>query len=485
MSDRDENAMTRQERLFVKAAKAILEQIAALMKSENIPVILSPQTIFQSASSSTRQIVSYKDYQQVVNRSKDQFLNLEAVQTCAAAHHEAGFLELPPPANSSSPLSSAQLQQLGEYLLYPLVDALQRYDTLQPTQEQLLERYRRFRESWTATTVRQDALIPLLNFRAEGISLPIQVSSHYELAPFPPEQKTAFWNRVDAFREWDLLPFHSFLRTEFKLQGSRTHPRMRGKATEQMIAEFSRSHQDMLYEVRNSVTALRLLHPGDVAVTAYIEESSEVPPFGGNPSMGIPGAGLSDFQVRRHGFLSPYTLQEVDVPLVRSLVDQLHQLDSHEHRGGLEIALSRFNQSYSRDYLEDRLIDLTIALESCLLAGSDAKTELKYRFTLRGATLLANKRNPHEVFHQLSALYDARSAIVHEGKYLTQQRSRQLLNQQPTEFVQTCEGLTRTLLCAYIEALTQPGRQSTIAEINKALEQRILQGLEYPFRISE
>ena len=477
MGEQDANAMTHLETLFLRAATAILEQIAAGMKPEDIPVIPYPQTIFQSASSWTRQIVGYKNYQQVADRYKDHFLQLETVQACAATHHAAGVLELSPPVDPSSTLTPAQLNQLGEYLWYPLMDTLQRYDTLKPTQEQLLESYRRFREAWTATTVRQNAIIPLLNFRAEGLTLPIGISSHYELAPLSLEEKTAFWSRVDAFQGWDLLPFRSFLAAEFRLQGSRTHPRMHQNATEQMIAEFSRSHIEMLYEVRNIVTALRLLHPGDVAVTAYIEESNEVPPFGGNPSMGIPGAGLSDFQVRRHGFLSPYTLQDADVPLVRSLVEKLHQLDTREHRGGVEIALSRFNQSYVRDSLEDRLIDLTIALESCLLAGLDSKTELKYRFTLRGTALLAQQSQPQEVSRKLSALYDARSAIVHSGQYLSQQKSKQLLNQQPAAFVQTCEDLTRTLVRAYIEALTQAGGQGTIIDINKTLEQRILRGL--------
>src|SRR5262249_43287314 len=153
------------------------------------------------------------------------------------------------------------------------------------------------------------------------------------------------WSIVDAFHSWDQLPFHLFLPAEFKIVGSRSLPHLHvvHEDREQVLRELGMSHQQMLSELRHIVTALRLLKSGDVAVTAYVEQSDEVPPFHWYPSMGIPGTFLTDFQVRRHG--SIYTLLESEAAYVFSLVDALDRLGTRQHYAGLEIGLRRFNQS--------------------------------------------------------------------------------------------------------------------------------------------
>ena len=66
----------------------------------------------------------------------------------------------------------------------------------------------------------------------------------------------------------------------------------------------------------------------------------------------------------------------------------------------------------------NRIIDLCIALESSLL--SDVREELVYRLSLRGAALLAGKRDPEVTRWLLRKIYEARSAVVHDGKSLRQ-----------------------------------------------------------------
>jgi hypothetical protein len=76
----------------------------------------------------------------------------------------------------------------------------------------------------------------------------------------------------------------------------------------------------------------------------------------------------------------------------------------------LEIALGRFNSSYSGG-LEDRLIDQMIALESLYLGDSQ---ELRYKLALRAAFLLAKGgKERTQVLKRLRKAYDARSRVVH------------------------------------------------------------------------
>lgn len=79
----------------------------------------------------------------------------------------------------------------------------------------------------------------------------------------------------------------------------------------------------------------------------------------------------------------------------------------------LLLALNRINWFIAKDNFEDRVIDLTIGLES-LIPGKD---ELRYRFALYLAFITeANPENRTSVFRLFRALYDTRSRIVHGGE---------------------------------------------------------------------
>ncbi|MEK6646161.1 MAG: hypothetical protein AABY84_05770 [Candidatus Firestonebacteria bacterium] len=77
----------------------------------------------------------------------------------------------------------------------------------------------------------------------------------------------------------------------------------------------------------------------------------------------------------------------------------------------IEIALRRFSDIYRRELSEDKIIDMAILLESILLYG--ISNELSYRFCLRGAYLLENKREKDKTFKTLGEFYRIRSNIVH------------------------------------------------------------------------
>lgn len=77
------------------------------------------------------------------------------------------------------------------------------------------------------------------------------------------------------------------------------------------------------------------------------------------------------------------------------------------------IAYRRFCTLPLRMEPDDRLIDVSIALENVLL--TDLKDELRFRFALRGAWVLhpVDGVMRQNRFHALRDLYDARSSVVH------------------------------------------------------------------------
>lgn len=79
----------------------------------------------------------------------------------------------------------------------------------------------------------------------------------------------------------------------------------------------------------------------------------------------------------------------------------------------LQVPLRRLRRSGTRDEKEDSLIDCVIGLES-LLGTSDEKTEIGYRFRIRGAVLLAKTKAERPLYvNKLKNLYNLRSAITH------------------------------------------------------------------------
>ncbi len=150
------------------------------------------------------------------------------------------------------------------------------------------------------------------------------------------------------------------------------------------------------------------------------------------------------------------------------------------------MALRHFNQSYGRTIDEDRLIDLTIALESCLLADASHE-ELNYRLALRGAALLAQAQlwEPGKAQALLKAMYAIRSAIVHSGQRLSnlgkdQKKLLGKLGILPEKFSGQCENIVRDILRTYVLRLT-PGQRS-VQTICGDLDRFILQGLSQSAR---
>jgi len=84
-----------------------------------------------------------------------------------------------------------------------------------------------------------------------------------------------------------------------------------------------------------------------------------------------------------------------------------------------DFSLRRFNLSFDRRNLDDRIVDLIISAESVFLGEIDPadRGELRFRLALRAAKFIQHPTyGEKEVFEVMRRAYDVRSAIVHRGK---------------------------------------------------------------------
>ncbi|RZH66464.1 hypothetical protein [Natrinema altunense] len=83
--------------------------------------------------------------------------------------------------------------------------------------------------------------------------------------------------------------------------------------------------------------------------------------------------------------------------------------------------LARFERMFSRDALEDQLVDCAVGCETTLLKGGSPGGN-KYRLGVRAAVLLGEQNSqewpPEQVGEFFRAIYDARNTVVHEDNSL-------------------------------------------------------------------
>ena len=415
------------------------------------------------------------------------FLPVEVADRCLREHWEAGLLRFPPhvrPADDEgNPIASPTFEQglslLFADLVSPIRSVVKQYGTFQPSKEQILACYRHFRGLWTATDIQCDVFFPLLHFSSD-LEQDREVSSHLALAPFTFDEKKVIWQEHLLVREgsfsFTLVPvpdLRSLLWVDFKLTGSYSRKR-------DELLENSYEHLDIVKEMGDVLTALRLLKRGDVGILGLLEERQVSSVW----DQDFVNVLLDEYPTTNWG--STYILNETDLPEVRKICDALRRVkavprhgDTVQSHGELTVALRRFNQLYGRHLIEDRIIDLTIALESSLLAKE--RDELNYRLSLRGAALLVDAEPPWEPSKSqalLKSMYDVRSGIVHNGQQLADLerviRKLQPVGITPREFPQQCEDIVRDILRAYVLRLAEGW---SLERVNQELDRRIVGGL--------
>jgi hypothetical protein len=165
-----------------------------------------------------------------------------------------------------------------------------------------------------------------------------------------------------------------------------------------------------------------------------------------------------------------YDLKHDHLEQFKDIFTKLNRLSFDNHN--LSNSIRWFNSSLSAENTEDKIIDLAISLESCILFG--LRDELNYRFSLRGAALLGNKIiNSQKTSSILKALYKSRSEIVHNGLSLVDMnKGKDNVNKIPKkDLVTLIEQLTREIITEYLQRIADG---NTLDKINEDLEDYIL-----------
>ncbi|MDY6866051.1 MAG: HEPN domain-containing protein, partial [Halobacteriota archaeon] len=142
-------------------------------------------------------------------------------------------------------------------------------------------------------------------------------------------------------------------------------------------------------------------------------------------------------------------LSAEECKVCKDVWQNLQCLSHQKDQGKLDVGIRKFNDIYDRRFLEDKIIDMSILLESTLLYGDDK--ELGYRLSLRGAHLLKSNRDTEGTFKLLKKFYDLRSKIVHNGERLNPPVSIGEMPFRPDEFVAEMEAVCREVLRTFIE----------------------------------
>jgi hypothetical protein len=330
-----------------------------------------------------------------------------------------------------------------------------RYGTFDLDEGRLELTYQAHRHLQTADRTDWVVAVPLLGFESEAS--PVEVAEGVVIREFTAEEKTRIWRR-GGFSGF--MGFQAFLYCGFYVE----HRYHKLRADPPHVREIAA--KKVCIRVLN---ALRLLHAGHFAAPAK-STRHEWPVVEEGPGQ---VSDLEQWDSRDFPF-NPYLLRVSEVDELRSIYEQLERAEAHRSNHAFDIPLGRFNMSYARQSAEDKIVDLTVALESSLLFG--LTEELSYRLSIRGATLLRRIRDAGATMHFLKDLYTVRSAVVHEGASLqelsTRKGKKAIFERHPhTTIAKEAEECVRQVLSACI-ALAAEGK--SLSDIVRELDEHIV-----------
>ncbi len=330
------------------------------------------------------------------------------------------------------------------------------------TDEVIVAQYRRICAMWLSPTMEWQVTAPLQYFDATALNLPMQASPDFSLICWTPEDKTQIWNNMVVRRgEYSYpqgLDIGHFIHADYCLRSTMT-----------LYRNSVRDIQSIGANAVAVLTALRLIKSSPVRLAYVLMEA-------------LAGASThrhyvvqNPLDIKQELSATKYQLLPNDVPLLYRLIVGVRLARGTPQPAGLGLALNRFDQSYSRESGEDMILDLTIALESTLLAG--VAGEFSYKFALWGAALLASNRSPQETYYLLASMYQIRSKIVHEGQTLQQLQKiwKKIPGiSDPIQFVEVSRNVTRDILSAYTLRLADGYDPKAVRE---QLERSVIEAL--------
>jgi len=173
-----------------------------------------------------------------------------------------------------------------------------------------------------------------------------------------------------------------------------------------------------------------------------------------NPDLFVGGVfSHADTFVVGHG---DYIIQGDEIEQFTDLWKFYREIDFSKDKA-LNIAIKRFNDSFTRREVEDRIIDLMIAFEAMFLKETE-KMELTFKLSLRTAIFLEDVGAEREnLFEFMKKAYDTRSDVVHGVKTKDKIKVNRSINAEEkdeytlNEFVNKLEDIFRECLLKYIQ----------------------------------
>ncbi|HEY9145063.1 MAG TPA: hypothetical protein VIN36_00105 [Thiobacillus sp.] len=219
------------------------------------------------------------------------------------------------------------------------------------------------------------------------------------------------------------MPFsrekEQYSKHDFPLFG---HPTPKPKAAITCTFEINKisADEDFLADNKQFFESSALLHEVALLLNAldgiscipYFSTSYTLPemPFG---IFGGSGGGAPLYDIFGYGFS---TLPATCANEVNDLIHAYDKLTTNRQSRMVRV-LSRLSQGKRREQIEDKILDLGIALEMALLADNKKNDQLSLTFRLRGSWLIGTTPEERQVIYgQLRDLYDYRSQVAHSGE---------------------------------------------------------------------
>jgi hypothetical protein len=444
-------------RLWLDLAKAIIPVLESAARTGEVRTALQQQVVFESSNSMSSGWVQKFDFSYLLLFHRSKWDSLPEVKSLVEALRLEGTIYIPKMMNADGtphlPTHEEQERFLLDGISHFFASLLERHQKFQIDEDQFGEHVDRWHEVWHTKTVPHEIVIPLRGvLLADG---PIVIDKDIEIVALSPEDKTTL-HQTDPFG-----------RSALSAQNLRDcSAALRARYTSTSPTNFDSS--SIMPSVETALLTIRLMKEEGVFPLCIID-SLKYSYIGTSGSTSLPESWYVPASQLRN-----FTISGEDATSLQEMYARLSRLKSNNNLIHIDVGIRRFEMASYRANDDDKLVDITIALESLLLYNE--KDELKYRLALRGACALRATYPPSVSSKMLRKIYDIRSGIVHSGKNLSSFTNANGLidGLLPGQFLSQALSWTRQLIVHYISLLDQG---ETLQKITSTLDNTILEGM--------
>lgn len=245
-----------------------------------------------------------------------------------------------------------------------------------------------------------------------------------------------------------------YLKHSFDATG---HQQPKPKAAITYLTKITRSHKDedpssTFERDKDFWESSKLLYDASLSLNA-IENTSCIPYFSTAytlPQMPIglfwgSGGGAPLHDVIGHR-VTKITIDQADE--INTVLSSLLTMPDKE-KVRYSRVLSRLSQSKRREQIEDKILDLGIALEMALLDDNINNQQLLLTFRLRGSWLISADKNERlSIYRELRDIYKYRSQVAHSGVLCGNDAEKiNAVRESFPNFALIAERIVRKLIC--------------------------------------